>query len=93
MLSIIRLAEAMAGPLTTLLAYTALMATLPLAGFFGARWALAEVWQASATACSVGATVVSVLCVHIVLALFVYEAYHEAPPSAAPVTTGDEKRD
>lgn len=92
MLPIIRLAEVMAGPLTTLLAYTALMATLPLAGFFGARWALAEVWHASATACSVGATVVSVLCVHIVLALFVYEAYHEAPPSA-PDTSADEKRD
>ncbi|XP_077509441.1 vacuolar ATPase assembly integral membrane protein vma21-like [Amblyomma americanum] len=71
----------MAGPLATLLLYTALMVTLPLGAFFGAQWALAELWHASATACSVGATVASVLCVHLVLGLFVYEAYHEAVPA------------
>lgn len=68
---------AQGSPLGTLLFYTGLMVTVPLAVFFAAQWLIGAFFDATVMTSSIGATVVSVLCVHLVLGLFVYEAYCE----------------
>lgn len=64
-------------PLKTLLFYTVLMVTVPISAFFVAQWTMGHWFDMSVTGSSIGATIISVLCVHVILALFVYEAYHE----------------
>lgn len=75
----------------TLLFYTVLMVTLPITAFFLAQWAMGHWFDMSVTGSSIGATVVSVLCVHVILALFVYEAYHEEFVGGGAVVTAQKE--
>lgn len=69
-------------PFQVLLIYSLLMITFPVTSFFVSKTVVENIFNVSSNQSYIYATAVSVISIHIILAMFVYKAYNEDKPYA-----------